>query len=118
VRRIQLQYERDNTVNQPVEPKDVIGPVFGAATSLAGLLLVFVGFVYARGESYNTKRGDRFKLIAKLGIVPFLVSLLCAWLCLQSLSGAAWAYDTAILSFRITILLTAGYGICTMLFFL
>jgi hypothetical protein len=36
----------------------------GAAVDRAGPLLVFVGFVYARGEAMASKRGDRFKNVA------------------------------------------------------
>lgn len=75
-----------------------------------GLLLVFMGFVYARGESYGTRTGDKFKWVAKVGILPFLITLLCAWICLKWLTGSAWAYAYSILCFEVGLYATAIYG--------
>jgi hypothetical protein len=41
------------------ERKDIILAVIGASVALASLLLVFVGFVYAHAETFETKRRDR-----------------------------------------------------------
>jgi hypothetical protein len=100
------------------EQKDSIIAAFGASAALAGLLLVFIGFVYVRGESYSTVRGDRFKWAAKAGTVPFLVTLACAWCCFEWLTGSEWAYWWSILFFRIGMIATAFYGTATMILFL
>jgi hypothetical protein len=100
------------------ELKDTVLAVLGASTALAGLLLVFIGFVYARGESYETRRGDRFKIVAKIGIVPFLLSLACAWFCLEWLTGSQWAYFWSITLFKLGMVATAFYGTVTMLVYL
>jgi hypothetical protein len=100
------------------EPKDTVVAILGAAAALAGLLLVFIGFVYAHGESYQTRTGDKFKFVAKLGIAPFIVTLLCAWFCLEWLTGSEWAYYWAVTLFEIGLMATAIYGAVTMLFYL
>ena len=57
-----------------MESKDIVIAMFGAAVGLAGILLVFVGFVYSHAETIDladTRR--KYKIIAKLGLAPFLV---------------------------------------------
>jgi hypothetical protein len=100
------------------EQKDTIVAVLGASAALAGLLLVFIGFVYARGESYETRRGNRFKIVAKIGVVPFLVTLACAWFCLEWLTGTQGAYSWSIGFFKLGLVTTAIYGAITLLFYL
>jgi hypothetical protein len=65
--------------------RDTVVAALGAAVDLAGLLLVFVGFVYARGEAMASKRGDRFKNVARGGMVTLVASLACAWFCVTFL---------------------------------
>lgn len=91
----------------------------GASAALAGLLLVFIGFLYARGEGYaNVRRGDLFKNVAKVGVLPFLVTLACASLSAEWFLGSAWAYDWAVWLFRIGLIATEVYGATTLLFLL
>jgi hypothetical protein len=48
--------------------KDTTIAAFGAAIGLAGIVLVFMGFVSAQGEGFqNNKRKDAFKRVAKFG---------------------------------------------------
>ncbi len=101
-----------------VEPKDVVIAILGAAVGLAGLLLVFVGFVFSRAEAFTTRRGDRFRLIAKLGVVPFIASLVCACLCMEWMDGRFGLYWWCVQSFKLDIALTAAYGTVTLLRFL
>lgn len=101
-----------------VEHKDVVLALIGATVSLAGLLLVFVGFIYSRGESYETRRKDRFRLIAKTGVAPFLVELCCAGFCMAWLSGYTQTYNLCVASFCGGLVLTAIYGVTTLLCYL
>jgi hypothetical protein len=94
--------------------------VFGAAVGLAGILLVFVGFVYSRVETFDlaTER-NKFRLVAKCGIAPFLVALVSATLCLHwminQLSTTEWL---AVRLFYVGLALTALYGVVAFLFYL
>lgn len=103
-----------------MEPKDIVTAFFGAAVGLAGILLVFVGFVYSHGETLSLKADrDRFKLVAKIGLIPFLISLGCGWACVRwmlhpSLLALCWARYLVYASMG----LTALYGIVAFLFYL
>jgi hypothetical protein len=101
------------------EPKDVILGILGASVSLAGLLLVFVGFVYSHAETFgNIVRRDRYRLVSRFGLVPFTGTLICAWLCIDWLAGDQRLYWLALESFRGGVLLTAVYGLVTLLWYL
>jgi hypothetical protein len=57
---------------------DLVAAILDADVALAGLLLVLVGFVYTRLEELSSERAKRFKNIARLGMLPFGLSLWCA----------------------------------------
>jgi hypothetical protein len=102
------------------EQKDTIAAILGASAALAGLLLVFVGFVYARGESsYNTRLGVKFKIAAKFGLAPFVVSLVCTSCCTEWMVWRPqFLFAWSIRTFEATIVLTALYGSVIMISFL
>ena len=101
------------------EHKDTIAAIMGSASALAGLLLVFLGFVYARGEGYsNVNRGAKFKLAAKLGIIPFLTALVCTWSGMEWMEGNSSMYSVCVILFRITLSLTGLYGSIVTIWFL
>lgn len=103
-----------------MEAKDIVTAIFGAAVGLAGILLVFVGFVYSHAESQPLKDDrTKFKRVAKAGLFPFLVCLLCAFLCLNWMTSPSpslfcWTRYTLYVGMG----LTALYGIVAFLFYL
>jgi hypothetical protein len=103
-----------------MEKKDIVLAVFGAAVGLAGILLVFVGFVYGHAETITLAiPREKHKLVAKMGIVPFLLSLLCATFCLRWMSYPSdIAFGSLSYSFYSCMGLTALYGIVAFLFYL
>jgi hypothetical protein len=103
-----------------VEIKDTIIAVFGAAVGLAGVLLVFVGFVYSRVETFDlVDQRDKFRFVAKCGIAPFLISLVSATLCLRWMTNQSLVVAfLAIWFFYLGLALTALYGIVAFLFYL
>jgi hypothetical protein len=69
--------------------KDLVVAILGAAVALAGLLLVFCGFLYSQADSFPSTTDDtlldKYRNAAKLGVVPFLgclaiAALAGAWL--------------------------------------
>jgi hypothetical protein len=62
------------------EAKDVILAILASAVALAGLLLVFSGFVLSQAAGFpNTVDNEitqRFEKAAKVGVWPFLLALL------------------------------------------
>lgn len=103
-----------------METKDIITAVFGAAVSLSGILLVFIGFVYVHAETFDLERlRTRYKLAAKFGMVPFLASLGCAtiglqWMLCPSINLFIWTRNL----FYVCLGLTAMYGIVAFIFYL
>jgi hypothetical protein len=82
------------------------------------LLLVFVAFVYARGEAMATKRGDKFKHVARAGLAPFVMLLACTWLCLSYLQGDLAAYAIAVVLFRTVLVVTGLYAFIVLFIYL
>jgi hypothetical protein len=103
-----------------MEAKDIVLAIFAAAVGLAGILLVVVGFVYSHAES-QPLADDRkkFKIVAKIGLLPFLICFACAFLCVNWMSSASPAVLCWI---RYTLYggmgLTALYGVVAFLFYL
>jgi hypothetical protein len=97
---------------------DTIGSVLQVSASLAGLLLVFIGFVFARAESFSTKRGDVYRHVARGDIIPFFIALACAWWCVDFLLGDGRAFDFAILSFRASLIVTGLYAFVVLFMYL
>jgi hypothetical protein len=99
--------------------KDIAVAILGAVVALAGLLLVFVGFVYTRGESMASKRGDKFKNIARAGIVPFGISLACAWTCVTFLQARGSVDLTlSVFLFRLDLIVSGLYAVIVLFVYL
>jgi hypothetical protein len=103
-----------------VETKDIVIAIFGAAVGLAGILLVFVGFIYSHAETIDlADTRQKYKVVAKLGLIPFLISLLSASLCLNwMLSPSPGVFCWVRYSFYGGMGSTALYGIVAFLFYL
>ncbi len=98
------------------EAKDVILGVLGASTALAGLLLVFGGFLFAQAASFPSDTDDqittKFNKVGRLSVWPFvsflIVTLLClAWL-IHPLQCVYWV---GVVLFTLSIVATAVYGL-------
>lgn len=100
--------------------KEIVIAVFGASVGLAGVLLVFVTFVYSRVESFQSvPKQKKYKIVARIGLLPFLIALISAWLSLRWLQySEATVYRGSIVSFQIAVILTALYGLISLMFFL
>lgn len=98
----------------------IISTILGSSVALAGILLIFVGFVYSRTETFErTDRIQRYRVVAKLGLIPFMLALVSAWLCLNWLgSPSVDLYNYAVLVFRTCLVLTGSYGVIALLFYL
>ena len=107
-----------DNVNVPELAKDAVITFLGVAVGLAGLLLVFIGFVYARGEQFGTKRGDRYIAVAKIGLIPFVLSLACAGFCVEWLVGRIWLFEWCLWFFRASLISTGLYGTIALLLYL
>jgi hypothetical protein len=100
--------------------RETITAVLGSSVGLAGILLVFIGFVYSRVETFEqSDRVRKYRLVARLGALPFLLALISAWMCLKWLDApSADLYVNAILAFQACLILTGIYGIVALVFYL
>jgi hypothetical protein len=73
--------------------KDAMVAIMGAAVALAGLLLVFSGFLFSQAASFPAETSDttigKYKGAAEIGLLPFAASLLLAVLAL-----GYWVFPT------------------------
>ena len=98
------------------EPKDVILGILGASGALAGLLLVFSGFIFAQAASFPAADTDdksiaKYTSAARLAIFPFLgflgtTLLSIVWLIFPQ----PYLYASCIILFVVLVIGTGVYG--------
>ena len=91
--------------------QNIILTVLQSSIGLAGLLLVFSGFLFSKASSYDTKRGDKFKKLAKATLIPIFVALALSWMSVEALAGAKWAASNLLIGLRITLGVTAIFAV-------
>src|SRR2546423_3211517 len=91
--------------------KDVVLAVLGSDIALAGLVLVFSGFLITKADTYQTRYGDKFRWFAAAGILPVVFSLIAAWLCICALQGNQWAAYHVLTGLKIILAITGIYAI-------
>jgi hypothetical protein len=107
----------------PVEPKDIVIAALGASAAIAGLILIFSGFLFAQAATFPATTADevikKFQWCGRLGTLPFLSCMAVTavsfrWL----LNPSPLGFDLSIYLFYITLALTTIYGTATILFLL
>jgi hypothetical protein len=91
--------------------RDVILAVLQTGISLAGLLLIFSGFLFSRASSFSTVRGDKFIWIARATLIPVLMALALSWLSIYALEGSPWAISHLMGLLRLTLGATVVFAI-------
>src|SRR2546427_457828 len=98
-----------------VEPKDVVLGILGASGALAGLLLVFGGFIFSQAASFPSSTDDKiiskYTRAGRLAIYPFwgfltTTLLSIVWLLHQS----TCIYATCVALFIVLVIGTGIYG--------
>jgi hypothetical protein len=97
------------------ELKDVIIAVVGASVAISGLLLIFCGFLFAQAASFppstSDKLIDRFRRVARFGLIPLLGALLDAGFAFRwMLSPSPVVYLIAVFGFAALLVVTGIYG--------
>jgi hypothetical protein len=90
---------------------DTVLTIFSSGIALAGLLLIFSGFLFSKAASFDTKRGDKYKLLAKLTLVPVLAALSLTWVSVCALEGNQWSGSHLITFLKITLSITTIFSI-------
>ena len=90
---------------------DTILAVLSSGIALAGLLLIFSTFLFTKAASYESRRGDKFKYVAQLTVVPVLACLALAWVSPMALEGNHWASLHLVTLLKATLGITAVFAI-------
>jgi cytochrome bd-type quinol oxidase subunit 2 len=85
--------------------------VLQGGIGLAGLLLVFSGFLVSKAEASQTRRGDKFKHLALASLVPILAALALSWMSVNALAGNGWERYYLLTALKIQLCLTALFSI-------
>jgi cytochrome bd-type quinol oxidase subunit 2 len=91
--------------------KDTILAVLGNDIAVAGLVLIFAGFLFTKSGEYQTRRGDKYRWLAAAGMIPVMVALLSGWLCIDAIEGNLWDANHALPFLKIVLALTGLYAI-------
>jgi uncharacterized membrane protein len=92
--------------------RDVILAALGSDIAIAGLVLVFAGFLMTKADSFEGSRsGDKFNWLALGGLIPIVGSLAAAWMCVDALQGSEWEASHTLWTLKIVLALTGGYAI-------
>jgi hypothetical protein len=73
--------------------------------------LVFAGFLLAKAEGFETKRGDKFRIIALLALVPIGGAIISAWISIGAIEGSQWDLAHSLLSLKAVLVLTGIYSV-------
>ncbi len=108
----------------PEYAKDVVIAILGSSVALAGLLLVFGGFVFAQAQGFPRATTDdaiinRYRNVGRMGLIPFLFSLsLAATSVVWFLCPSESLYRFSVYGFLFLLLGTAAYAIAVLGFYL
>lgn len=91
--------------------QDTILAVLQAGIALAGLLLVFSGFLVSKADTYETRRGKKYKFLALATLLPVLGALALSWLGVDAAEGSRWARYYLLTGLKIELALTAVFAI-------
>ena len=91
--------------------KDTILAVLSSGIALAGLLLIFAGFLFTKAASFESRRGDKFRLFAKFTLVPVLAALTLSWLSIDALNGNQWVLHYLLTCLKIVLGMTGAFAI-------
>ena len=92
--------------------RDIILAVLGSDIAIAGLVLIFAGFLATKAESFEgNMSGDKYSRLAVVGLLPIVFSLASAWMCIDGLQGGVWEANHSLLMLKMVLALTGSYAI-------
>jgi hypothetical protein len=98
--------------------QDTILAVLSSGIALAGLLLVFSGFMMAKAESLSSLRGDKYRYLSLGTLVPILFAIFLSWLSIDAIQGNKWAGYHLLIFLKIQLALTGAYAIIGLIEFI
>jgi hypothetical protein len=91
--------------------RDIILAVLQSDIAVAGLVLVFSGFLITKAETYQTRYGDKFRWFAVCGFIPVIAAGVAAWICVSALQGSGGDATAVLVGLKIILALTGIYAI-------
>jgi hypothetical protein len=90
--------------------------ILQAAIALAGLMLVYSGFIFSKAASFaDVRKQRRFTVLAKWAFVPTVSSIFCAFVGARALMpghwGNIWALHWLIGVFELVLAISTVYAI-------
>jgi|SRR6267154_1481487 len=98
--------------------RDTILAVLSSGIGLAGLLLVFAGFLATKAESFTAVMGEKYKWLALGTLLPILSALALSWISIDALEGCHWAGYHLLTLLKIELAITGGYAIIGLIAFI
>ena len=97
------------------EPKDLVLGILGASGTLAGLLLIFGGYLFAQASSFPPDTDDaviqKYTRVGRFAVWPFLGFIISTVLCVAWLIDAqVCVYWSCIVIFLVSVVITGIYG--------
>ena len=89
--------------------------VLQSGIGLAGLLLIFSGALLTKASSFESRRGDKYRYLAVITLVPVLAAIALSWLSIYALRGNIWAQYHLLTALEITLGLTAVFAIIALI---
>jgi hypothetical protein len=108
----------------PEYAKDAVIAVLGSSVALAGLLLVFSGFVFAQADGFPKATTDdaiinRYRNVGRWGLAPFLLSVVISGIAVTwFLHPSSCIYFVAVIGFLVLLISSAVYGVIVLGFYL
>ena len=99
--------------------RDTILAILSGGIGIAGLLLVFSGFLVSKADSLSPKLGDKYRWVALLSLLPVLTALALAWISVDALDvSCLWSRYYLLTLFKIQLAITGGYAIIGLVAFI
>jgi hypothetical protein len=90
---------------------DSILAVLQSGIGLAGLLLIFSGFLVAKADTYETRRGEKYKRLALWTLLPVLSAIGISWISIDALQGNCWSQYHLFTLLKIELAITGAFAI-------
>jgi hypothetical protein len=91
--------------------RDTILAVLQTGIGLAGLLLIFSGFLASKGTSYGTRRGDKYSWLSMSTLIPVISALALSWISIDAIEGNQWSQYHLLTALKIQLGITAFFAI-------
>ncbi|MGH9563801.1 MAG: hypothetical protein ACRD3S_20290 [Terracidiphilus sp.] len=96
--------------------KDTALAVLQGALAIAGLLLIFAGYLQTKAAAFDsTVRRDKFRWLALIALIPLCFSLFCCFASVYVVLGSPWAATHLLGMLEILLATTGVYAIVALI---